>query len=141
MPASDDVLRVVAEWISKADSDLRAATITLRVQRACPTDAVCFHAQQCIEKYLKALLILSDTPFPKTHDLGSIAALLPDAWRPDVPPRTLERFTDYATITRYPGDYAEITLAEARAAVATARKIRKGARTVMPAAALRKRRW
>ncbi len=139
MAASDDVLRVVAEWIAKAESDLRTATITLRVQRDCPTDTICFHAQQCVEKYLKALLVLQGTPFPKTHDLGVIAALLPEDWRPDVAPALLERFTDYATVTRYPGDYAEIPLAEARAAIALARKIRKAARGVVPASALKKR--
>lgn len=140
MPDDAEVLRSVGEWIVKAESDLRTATISLRVQRECPTDTICFHAQQCIEKYLKALLVLNGTPFPKTHDLTSISALLPDAWRPDVPPRVMERFTDYATITRYPGEYAEVTLEEARSAIATARKIRKSVRAIVPPEALRKRR-
>lgn len=138
MPGSDDVLRVAAEWIAKTESDLRTATITLRAQRNCPTDTICFHAQQCVEKYLKALLVLSSTPFPKTHDLATISALLPEAQRPDVSPTVLERFTDYATITRHPGDYAEITLAEAKAAIAIARKVRKGARAALPPQALRR---
>jgi HEPN domain-containing protein len=140
MSENDEVLCVVAEWIAKAESDLRTATITLRAQRDCPTDTICFHAQQCVEKYLKALLVLNGKPFPKTHDLATISALLPEAQRPDVPPAVLERFTDYATVTRYPGDYAEITLAEAKAAIAIARKVRKGARAVTPPRALRKRR-
>jgi HEPN domain-containing protein len=32
-------------------------------------DLVCFHLQQCIEKYLKARLNEAGIPFPKTHDL------------------------------------------------------------------------
>jgi hypothetical protein len=41
MPAGDDVLRIVGEWVDKAENDLRNAVITLRVQRDCPTDTVC----------------------------------------------------------------------------------------------------
>jgi len=37
----------------------------------CPADAVCFHAQQCVEKYLKAPLV---TQFGggKTHTLTAL---------------------------------------------------------------------
>jgi HEPN domain-containing protein len=39
-------------------------------QRAHPLPSlVCFHAQQCIEKYLKAALLFHGRAFPKTHDL------------------------------------------------------------------------
>ena len=34
------------------------AVHTLKLGADGPTDTVCFHAQQCIEKYLKALLVL-----------------------------------------------------------------------------------
>ncbi|MCY3003054.1 MAG: HEPN domain-containing protein [Planctomycetota bacterium] len=137
MEANPEAQRVAAEWVAKAENDLRTAALTLRAEGQRPTDTICFHAQQCIEKYLKALLVLNGSPFPRTHDLTSICALLPDAWRPDVPPAVLERFTDYATVTRYPGDYTEIPVVEARAALATARKIRKAARAILPTSAKR----
>ena len=44
------------EWIEKAEGDYRTALRERRVRRRPNHDAVCFHAQQCIEKYLKALL-------------------------------------------------------------------------------------
>jgi hypothetical protein len=47
------VLEVVAQWVLKAESDLKTAALLLRVRRDCPTDIVCFHVQQCVEKYLK----------------------------------------------------------------------------------------
>ena len=31
-----------------------------------------FHMQQCVEKYLKALLVYRDQCFPKTHDLVAL---------------------------------------------------------------------
>lgn len=46
----------VNEWIEKAEEDYRVA-LTLRRLRRHPThNAVCFHAQPCVEKYLKAIL-------------------------------------------------------------------------------------
>ncbi len=140
MSAPAEVLAVVAEWIAKAENDLKAATYTLRMQSDCPTDTVCFHAQQCVEKYLKSLLVLRSTPFPRTHDLAVISRLLPDAWRPDLSPEQMRRFTDYGTVTRYPGEYEPIALAEARASIAVARRVRKHVRALLPAGVLRRRR-
>ena len=42
---------------------LRTPAYTLRMGKDCPTDTVCFHAQQCAEKYLKALLVLRELEF------------------------------------------------------------------------------
>ena len=58
-----------AEWIDKAEADFSTATRENRVRKAPNYDAVCFHAQQCIEKYLKAILVRHRKAFSKTHDL------------------------------------------------------------------------
>ncbi len=58
MPERDRILAVVAEWVEKAEHDLTAASHTLKLGKQCPTDTVCFHAQQCVEKYFKAVLAL-----------------------------------------------------------------------------------
>ncbi|ASC72608.1 hypothetical protein XM38_035660 [Halomicronema hongdechloris C2206] len=67
-------------------------------------DAVCFHSQQCIEKYLKACLQEANIAFSKTHDLASLLNLLlpikPD-WTGLRP--TLDALTVYAVEFRYPG--------------------------------------
>ena len=39
-------------------------------------DSVCFHAQQCAEKYLKARLQDLGIIVPKTHDLTQLLELL-----------------------------------------------------------------
>ena len=57
--------------VEKAEHDLRNAEHTLTIEQDCPFDTVCFHAQQCAEKYLKALLVWKGIPFPKTHNLPS----------------------------------------------------------------------
>ena len=76
MPAPDRVLAVVREWVVKAENDLTNAAHVLKLAAECPSDTVCFHAQQCVEKYLKALLVLDGIDFPKTHDIERLTALL-----------------------------------------------------------------
>jgi HEPN domain-containing protein len=55
-------------WSAHAEDDFGSAKTLLRIKKPY-VSAVCFHAQQCAEKYLKALLVLKDVDFPKTHDL------------------------------------------------------------------------
>jgi HEPN domain-containing protein len=131
MPESDAVLAVVREWIVKAENDLKNAAHTLGLGADCPTDTVCFHAQQCIEKYLKALLVLQGFDFPKSHDLEVLLALVPKRVRPHLTAEEQGRLTTYATTARYPGS-GEIALAEARRAVAVARRARKEVRATLP---------
>ena len=77
MRENSQALTVVREWVAKADNDLKTAVHTLKLGQECPTDTVCFHAQQCVEKYLKAYLVLQGVDFPKTHDIERLVALLP----------------------------------------------------------------
>jgi HEPN domain-containing protein len=67
----------VRQWNEKAEHDIRNAEHTLTLKKNCPFDTVCFHAQQCAEKYLKALLVSRSIPFPKTHDLRILMQLVP----------------------------------------------------------------
>jgi HEPN domain-containing protein len=57
------------EWIQKAEGDFASTQRELRARKFPNYDAACFHAQQCVEKYLKARLQEADIPFGKSHDL------------------------------------------------------------------------
>ncbi|MEW6669804.1 MAG: HEPN domain-containing protein [Thermodesulfobacteriota bacterium] len=140
MPEIEKVITVVSEWVKKAENDLKTAAYTLEMDDECPTDTVCFHAQQVVEKYLKALLVLNGIPFPKTHNIEDIMALLPPSSRPKLAEKDQDRLTEYATVTRYPGDYEPISLDEARKAVRIARGVRTHARKLLPKQALLRRR-
>jgi HEPN domain-containing protein len=140
MLAPDPVVAVVREWLVKAEHDLLTAAHTLKLGADCPTDTVCFHAQQCIEKHLKALLVLRAIPFPKTHDIRMLRGLLPAKLRPNLDATVQDQLTQYATVMRYPGHGPEISLAEARKSVAIARRVRQSVRKHLPPAALRRRR-
>lgn len=132
MPGLEKTLKVAHEWIEKGENDLVNAAHTMKMEEGCPTDTVCFHAQQCVEKYLKGILVLNGISFPKTHNISELVALLPKGIQLPLEEKEQDRLTEYATVTRYPGDYERISVSEARKAVALARRVRKAARQLLP---------
>ena len=67
-----NVRDLTLEWIGKAEEDAAVAERENRVRKQPSPGAVCYHAQQCIEKYLKAVLQEQGLPIPKIHDLTSL---------------------------------------------------------------------
>jgi HEPN domain-containing protein len=61
---SDRQLELAHRWLVRADHDLITARQTLLLPDS-PTDTPCFHAQQAIEKSLKALLTHTRSSFPR----------------------------------------------------------------------------
>jgi len=57
----------VARWLEFAETDLKAARALLKEGSLSPV--VCFHAQQSVEKCLKALIESRGLNPPKSHDL------------------------------------------------------------------------
>jgi HEPN domain-containing protein len=114
---------LVHEWIQKAEADYASAWRELRARNNPNYDSACFHAQQCIEKYLKGILQSREIPFGKTHDLSvllDISLAIAPRWesmRDD-----LKLLTQYAVAFRYPGESA--TKDEAKQAVTTAARLR-----------------
>ena len=98
----------VKEWISKAEGDYRTAERELHPTGPPNFDAVCFHAEQCAEKLIKAQLIhLGATP-PRTHDLVALDSLLrPICQGWSWPVVELRHLTRAAVDFRYPGDAAD----------------------------------
>lgn len=139
MPDREHVLQVVGGWVQKAENDLDNAVHTVGRGEGCPTDTVGFHAQQCAEKYLKALLVANGIEFPRTHDIDALIALAPQAVHAILSVEEQRELTSYATITRYPGDYEPIPLDEARQAVRLSRRVRTAVRKLLPKDALRRR--
>ena len=64
---------------------------------------------------------------------------MPAEARPDLSVEEQALLTEYAAGTRYPG-WREVPLAEARQAVALARRVRRHIRSLLPKEALRRKR-
>jgi HEPN domain-containing protein len=128
------LLAVARQWIEKAENDLKNAAHTAKLKADCPTDTVCFHAQQCVERYLKAMLVLNGIEFTRTHQINILQELLPVQVRPALTQEEQDRLTEYAVTTRYPGDYDPISREEAQDAVRLARRLRNQVRRRLPEA-------
>jgi HEPN domain-containing protein len=113
-------------WVERAEEDFILAGSALKRKKPL-TSGVCFHAQQCAEKYIKALLISRGIEFPKTHDLLMLNNLCSAAGIfLEVDQKHLNTLTDYAVRTRYPGEAP--TVDDAKEAIALAKLIRNLAR-------------
>jgi HEPN domain-containing protein len=114
----------VLEWVAKAEQDYQTAEVMARKRKYPVPDVVGFHCQQCIEKYLKALLVLKKLDFPKTHDLIELLEIalkkepLLEIYRPD-----LRILNPFSVQFRYPGEGA--TLEDATHALKAMRRARK----------------
>ena len=116
------------EWIQRGEADYVTVQQLLSTANPLLHNIICFHAQQCIEKYLKAWLQEANMPVPRTHNLEALPALivptLPDwsDWQPD-----LKIITKYAVEPRYPGD--PVTVEDTQHASYICGEVRQAVRT------------
>jgi len=123
MPHDPALAAEVRAWLSKAGKDLAAAAYELQAKPPFADDIV-FHAQQAVEKSLKAFLSWHRVPFRKTHnliELGEACCQIDPSL--DALLRRAAPLTEYAWKFRYPGDPEEATAEEAADALATAREV------------------
>ena len=116
--------KLVEEWIYKAKEDFESAVYLVKKDKKAVPDSVCFHCQQCIEKYLKAFLISNDIEPPEIHDLQRLKTICSKMDKSfEEVSGELDILNAYAVNFRYPGEVA--TVEEANEAVLVMRKIHK----------------
>jgi HEPN domain-containing protein len=132
MTVPPEVLEILTQWVRKAEHDLEAARRIMAVEEGCPYDAVCFHCQQVVEKYLKAFLTLLGIQAPRTHNLDELAALLPPGKLLSVSARDLAAMNPYAVDVRYAYDWEQPLRQDAIRALQMAETVRKEVRNALP---------
>jgi HEPN domain-containing protein len=118
------------EWIEKAEADYKSAVALQRRRKELLPDIVCYHCQQCVEKYLKAYLIAQGSTPPRIHDwedLLNLCALYNATLTTRLP--LVHVLNPYGVLIRYPGMTA--TVAEAQAAVHAMRRLRTSLRRTL----------
>jgi len=115
----------VKEWIILAEGDLKTAKDELSMSKPF-TNTVCFHSQQCVEKYLKAYLTFSGRPFRKTHDLTE---LIQECIELDPEfniffEMKVDKLTQYAVDIRYPDEFYFPSFLEAKESIEIAEKVK-----------------
>jgi HEPN domain-containing protein len=116
----------IKKWILKAENDLKIAKDEILTENPA-TDAICFHAQQCVEKYLKAYLISKDKETSKTHDILFLIkqCLLIDNEFNYLLELNADSLTSYAVEIRYPDDFYFPSLEEAKEAIEICEKVKQ----------------
>lgn len=109
-------------WLRYAQEDLLAAERLAEDADTVPRHPA-WMAQQAAEKALKAVLICLQIEFPFTHHLPTLRDLIPSGWKVKHVDAALERLSEYAVASRYPGDLPDISPDDARTAVREARRI------------------
>lgn len=121
----DDKVNMVKAWFRKAENDLRNAEHTIKMEDP-PCDTVCFHTQQCAEKYLKGFLAYYEIDFPKTHSLEDLV-LLSKSVAPAIESEVgeVEILSSYGVEVRYPDEvYYDIPLEDAQEAIEIAKRVK-----------------
>ena len=119
------------EYIEKAEGDYADAKWLQQAPKP-NYDNICFHAQQAIEKYLKAWLQETNRPVPRTHNvvalLNLIVPVLPawDRWRDD-----FSQFIKHAVDSRYPGHFATATDTDAANAMRICTEVQQAVRALL----------
>ncbi|MDX8551332.1 HEPN domain-containing protein [Methanospirillum sp. J.3.6.1-F.2.7.3] len=118
-------IETIRLWCLKADSDLKNASHEIEHEDPA-LDTICFHAQQTIEKYLKAFLVFSDTEIPKTHSLIRLIrdCILIDTSFSELIDKNIDELTDFAVEIRYADEFYFPSIEEARDAIEKAEFVR-----------------
>ena len=104
----------VKEWIIKAYEDYITAKYLISLpEDEIITSAVCFHAQQFVEKIFKAFLILHKIKFGRTHNLSLLKELCFKK-DPSIKELEVEELNMYAVESRYPDIFLIPSLEEAK---------------------------
>lgn len=90
----------VREWLSRAQEDLK--TVEKLLDDAGLTNIAAFHAQQCIEKCLKAMIETTGNPVPRIHDLVRLVALTTEIQQIPIDEITLIELSTIYLDSRYP---------------------------------------
>jgi HEPN domain-containing protein len=118
----------VERWLRFAESDLALAKLQLTGDVM--IEALCFHAQQAVEKAIKAVLVHFDILVPRTHSIEIVIDKA--AQKVDIPAYVHEaaNLTPYASVTRYPGNYEPRTDADLNDAINKAEKVVAWAKSI-----------
>jgi HEPN domain-containing protein len=96
---------MAAEWLKFAQADIGTARLLIKdEERENYYHVICFHAQQCVEKCLKALLIFDSQAVPKTHSMRQLVLLLSSQMRGQLADieQDIQQLDAFYAFTRYP---------------------------------------
>ncbi len=95
----------VEKWLFRAQEDVDVIDRLIECDPQAYASSICFHAQQAVEKYLKALLASEGVDFPKTHDVDFLLAESRKVTSGQLDSVDLKSLTEFGVSVRYPDDF------------------------------------
>jgi len=91
-------------WLFRANEDIAVLETLFKSGPELYASTICMHAQQEVEKFLKAFLVYHNVDFPRTHDVDY---LLLECQKIDAKNFNidLDNLGDYGVVLRYPDDF------------------------------------
>jgi HEPN domain-containing protein len=117
---------IIGHWLIRANNDLKTGKDELTTENPA-TDTICFHMQQCVEKYLKVFLVSKGKEVSKTHNIALIIQHCSDI-NTDfniLKNSSADELTMYAIGMRYPDDFYMPSLEETINAIRIAEHIKE----------------
>ena len=113
---------LIEGWYKKADEDILTAEVVIEASHRL-YDVAAFHAQQGVEKYIKAFLVFCEIFPPKVHGIKELIDLAVTFDSSFQKIRSAESLTKFAVRSRYPDDF-EINKEDAIEIVQKAKEVR-----------------
>lgn len=127
--------KIVNEWFSKANEDLRAAEVLFNLDAGKFLSTIPYHSQQAVEKSIKGYLAYKKIKFEKTHDIGKLALLVLQE-HPELSEilKEADELTDYAVRFRYPDAAVkdDPSITEVQSSILIARKVFQKMASLIP---------
>lgn len=91
-------------WLFRAEEDIAVIDSLNNTDPVLYASTICFHAQQAVEKFLKAFLVYHNIDFPRTHDVDF---LLLECKKIDSKDFNVDlgSLSDFGVNIRYPDDF------------------------------------
>jgi HEPN domain-containing protein len=110
--------RSTREWLNAAEDDL--ATIKSLIENPDLTNIIAFHAQQAIEKTLKAIIEEYEIGFIKTHNIQTLSLIISEKIPVTINEYIVEQLDRMYIDARYPGDFGLMPFGKPTISEATA---------------------
>ena len=94
----------IKNWLYRANEDISVINTLIKYGTDYYTSTICFHAQQAVEKFLKAFLVYHDIDFPRTHDVDFLL-LECQKINKETFAIDLKSLADFGVTLRYPDDF------------------------------------
>jgi HEPN domain-containing protein len=120
-----DNTKEATRWFKIADEDMALAEHAATTMHPTPDELICFHCQQCVEKYLKGFLVFHGEEPPKIHDLERVEKLceaVDTSFSLLVTKATI--LSQYGVMPRYPNEL-QISADDVKIALCYAKDIRQ----------------